>query len=132
MASYYGNYQSELGRIFERIKLSVYFVDVTVVTRGTRDFTSTEEDKKYIPTMFFDKVTLIEGRGAYCTLPYRLRYALLWLNKDKYLKVELPFLPGSNEYLEFLTEAKKKVETVGVHGELIDDTQLRLYYARNP
>lgn len=132
MASYYGNYQSELGRTFERIKLSVYFVEVTVVTRGTRAFTSTDEDRKYIPAIFFDQVTLIEGRGAFCELPYRLRYALLWLNKDKYLKVELPFLPGSNEYLEFLREAKKKVDTVGVHGELINNANLRLYYARNP
>ena len=132
MASYYGNYQSELGRTFERIKLSVYFVEVTVVTRVTRAFTSTDEDRKYIPAIFFDQVTLIEGRGAFCELPYRLRYALLWLNKDKYLKVELPFLPGSNEYLEFLREAKKKVDTVGVHGELINNANLRLYYARNP
>ena len=132
MASYYGNYQNELGKIFEKIQFSVYLIDITTGTRGTREISSEKEDKKYIPSVFFNHATLVDSNSAYCKAIYPLRYALLWINKEQYLKVELPFLPGSNEYVEFLNEAKTKVSTLGISGENISDQFLRLYYARNP
>lgn len=111
MAIYYGDYQSDSGKVFQRVKLSVYWVDSTVGIRGNRLSTTIEEDKTYLPQIWIDKILPIEPKKAYCeVVGIRLRYALIWIDSNRYLYVELPFLPGSNDYYFFFTELAYKLK----------------------
>ncbi len=131
MATYYGDYQSDCGKTFQRVKLSVYWVDITVGTRGIRSNTSIEEDTDYLPDIWFEKVFPVVSRQAYCDIPNRMRYALIWLTDSRYLHVDIPFLPGSNDYYFFFTglayKLKGKGKTIGLTGELIDPSWLKFY-----
>jgi hypothetical protein len=132
MAIYYGDYQSDSGKVFQRVKLSVYWVDSTVAIRGNRLSTTIEDDKTYLPQIWIDKIFPIEPKKAYCdVVGIRLRYALIWIDSNRYLYVELPFLPGSNDYYFFFTELAYKLKgsykTLALEGESIEPAWLRIY-----
>ena len=131
MANYSGRYLSDSGRFFDHVKLEVYWVDVTVGTRGNRTNTSLEEDSRYRPTIWFDRVSIPTNRQAFCSIPNRMRYALIWISDTRYLHADIPFLPGSNDYFGFFNDLAFKLKgigkTIGLEGELINPSWLQYY-----
>jgi hypothetical protein len=131
MARYFGDYFSDIGRVFPRSALSVYFVNVTTGTRGERENTRFEEDADLLPAVYLTAVSPQESKAAYCVPPQSMRYALLWTGPARYLHVDLPFLPSSGEFNSFFQSLKNSppdgLLTVGLEGEDIPRQWLSVY-----
>jgi hypothetical protein len=123
MADYVGNYQNDYNRITALAKLQVYLVNgVTFDTsRGTRENTNLDFDNRILPSVFFAAVEPLQKGSPFCPPNLTLRYAKLYLSIEQYVKVELPFRPGTSEYNQFFIEASfnSEIISVGIEGERI-------------
>jgi hypothetical protein len=127
MANYIGDYQSDSGRFFYRVRLQVYLVDTS---SGKQRITTTlEEDTAYLPDIWYQKTKPLPLNAIYCEAP-SMRSALFWLSDTRYLLVEVPFISSGNDYFAFYYEAALKLKeisrTIAVQGETIDSRRLRL------
>ncbi|MGL5874013.1 MAG: hypothetical protein ACRC2R_16865 [Xenococcaceae cyanobacterium] len=124
MADYVGNYLNDYNRITALAKLQVYLVNgVTFDTsRGTRENTNTDFDNRYLPSIFLNAVEPYQKGNPFCPPNVTLRYAKLYLSTEQYLKVELPFLPGTTQYNQFFIDASFNTDilTIGIEGERIN------------
>ncbi|MCA2652894.1 hypothetical protein [Microcystis sp. M061S2] len=128
MTIYRGIYQSDLGLSLPSIRLEVYSV-----INGIRSATNDNFDADYLPQVYKSHVESVPPRFNLCDFPLgRVRYAKLFYNSTDYLRVDLPFTPGSNNYEQFFTDvfANSLIFFVGLEGELIsDDFYLRRFVA---
>jgi hypothetical protein len=126
MAIYKGNYQSDLGITFAPIKLEVFSV-----IDGNKSNTSETFDANYLPEIYKSHTEIVPLRFNLCDFPLgRQRYAKLFYNSIDYLRVDLPFSPGSNNYEQFFTDIFRNILiiSVGLEGELIsNDFYLRRF-----
>ncbi len=114
MAVYLGNYQFDLGQIQPALLLKSYLVEIG----GNVSRTSTDFDSSYLPQVFFDNVLPKTRVKNSCNANFRPRKVLLYLDEFSYLSVQIPFLPTSSNYLNFLAEVRanpliKQVELIG-------------------
>lgn len=131
MAVYLGDYQSDSGFFFYRVKLEVYLVDSPTKTlRGTRINTPVKEDQNYLADWWFQRVKPLEKAAKFCEAPAK-RAFLIWLSETRYLSIDCPFLPGSTDHFNFLQDTalknKGKVLTFGFNGEELDSRRLKLH-----
>ena len=130
MANYFGNYQSDSGIILYRVRLEVYLIDISGGVRS-RSNTSLEDDEKYLPTIWYNKTSPLLNKAIYCESYKGKRVALIWLTDTQYLHVDLPFIPGSNDYYYFFTEIAYKLKgigkTMGLQGEKLDSRRLKIH-----
>jgi hypothetical protein len=125
MAVYIGNYTSDLQKVFRLVFLQVY-----LVADRNRDDTNPDFDSQYLPDIFLQNVLLFERGMKTCPLDgITPRFAKLYIGANFYLHVDLPFLPGTTEYIEFYRQvnAKSNIVTIGIEGEKIDPDYLRFY-----
>lgn len=114
MAHYVADYQFDLGKTQLCLLLKSYLRDLNGDTRRTNyDF-----DAQVLPLTFQDYVLQKNEVKAYCTANFQPRRCHLYLSETTFLSVQLPFLPTSMNYLNFIAEAKanpdiKKIELVG-------------------
>lgn len=119
MAIYRGIYQSDLGLSLLSIRLEVY----SVINSAKSD-TNDNFDADYLPQVYKSHVEIVPPRFNLCDFPLgRVRYAKLFYNSTDYLRVALPFNPGSNNFEQFFTDvfANSLIFSVGLEGELISD-----------
>jgi hypothetical protein len=130
MANYLGDYQSDSGRFFYRIRLQVYLIDTSSGTR-TLINTSLEEDEQYLPPSWYNKTSPLIGKALFCESPKGMRFALIYLTDTRYLNVDIPFIPGSNDYYNFFLEIAYKLKgigkTIGLQGEKLDSRRLKIH-----
>lgn len=128
MAIYRGIYQSDLGLSLPSIRLEVYSV-----INSIRSSTNDNFDADYLPQVYKSHVEVVPLQFNLCDFPLgRVRYAKLFYNSTDYLRVDLPFSPGSNNYEQFFTDvsANSLIFSVGLEGELIsNDFYLRRFVA---
>lgn len=132
MATWVGIYEADSGKFFNLTALTVGFVDVTVgEIRGTFTRSTVADDEKYLPSIWFQECKLAERRQSFCNLPHTPRYALLWVTETLYLRVPLPFRPGTTQYNQFFIslafDFSEKLVTVGQRGEQVSSNWLKLY-----
>lgn len=129
MANYIGNYTNDYNRVTGLAKLQVYLVTGTsrATTRGTRENTTSLFDSDYLPGVFLNAVELFVKGFPVCPLNIVPRFAKLYLTNDSYLRVELPFIPGSSEYNQFFIAvgADINILTIGIEGETINPYRLK-------
>lgn len=130
MANYSGNYQSDSGVILYRVKLEVYLIDISS-GRRSRVNTSLEEDEQYLPPSWYNKTSPLIGKALFCESPKGMRFALIYLTDTRYLNVDIPFIPGSNDYYNFFLEIAYKLKgigkTIGLQGEKLDSRRLKIH-----
>lgn len=132
MAVYVGNYESDSNKQFQFVTLTVGFIEVTRGEIGGRlEISSDSDDRRYIPGVWFDNVQAKDRRQGSCSLPHTPRYALLWVTNTLYLRVPIPFRPGTGQYDEFFTSLAfaepKQLVTVGQLGEQVPNHWLKVY-----
>ena len=114
MALYVSDYQFDLGKIQPCLLLKSYLVEIGgKISRTSYDF-----DSSYLPQVFFDNVAFKTSVKTSCSANFRPRKVLLYLDEFSYLSVQIPFLPTSINYLNFLAQVKansliKQVELIG-------------------
>lgn len=118
--------------MFLRTLLPVGWVEVTrgeIV--GSFALSTEDDDRRYLPDLWFENTNQPQRREAFCPLPHTPRYALLWKTETLYLRVPLPWLPGSTLYNQFFItlafDFSDKWLTVGQIGERITSNWLKLY-----
>lgn len=128
MAFYLGDYRSDSGRIFYRVPIGVWFVDVNQGISGVRSASSPESDLVWLPDLWFTRLKPLPPRAATCPPPDSLRFALLWTGATRYLRIEIPWLPGTDDYQSFwqALAAKNPTLTLGIQGESISQRMLKL------
>jgi hypothetical protein len=132
MATWAANYEADSGKFFKCVSLSVGFVEVTTgEIRGTFSQSPIEEDRRLIPQIWLDNAQEIQRGQRFCALPHTPRYALLWVTETLYLRVPLPFRPGTTQYNQFFIalafDFSEKLVTVGQRGEQVSGNWLKLY-----
>jgi hypothetical protein len=130
MAVYLGNYEADSSRLFKCAVLTVGFVEVTTgEIRGQFSLSTEADDRRYLPDVWFANVELKDRRRPGCSLPHTPRYALLWITNTLYLRIPLPFPPGSSAYNQFFiaTSVNTDLTTVGQRGEQVSSNWLKLY-----
>jgi len=130
MANYSGNYQSDSGVILYRVKLEVYLIDISS-GRRSRVNTSLEEDEQYLPPSWYNQTSPLIGKALFCESPKGMRFALIYFTDTRYLNVDIPFIPGSNDYYNFFLEIAYKLKgigkTIGLQGEKLDSRRLKIH-----
>lgn len=119
MAIYRGIYQSDLGLSLASIKLEVYSV-----INGTRSNTAEDFDADYLPQVYKSHAELVPPQFNLCEFPLgRIRYAKLFYNSIDFLRVDLPFNPGSSNYDQFFADvfSNSLIISVGLEGEVISN-----------
>ena len=120
MAIYRGIYQSDLGLSLASIKLEVYSV-----INSTRSNTTADFDADYLPQVYKSHAELVPSRRFnLCEFPLgRIRYAKLFYNSIDFLRVDLPFNPGSSNYDQFFADvfSNSLIISVGLEGEVISN-----------
>lgn len=123
MADYVKDYANDYDRVTGLVKLQVYLVTNTslTTTRGTRENTSLEFDSDYLPSVFLNAAQPYIKGYPVCPLSVTPRFAKLYLSNDSYLRVDLPFLPGTTRFNQFFLEAGANTDilTIGIEGETI-------------
>jgi hypothetical protein len=123
MADYVGDYANDFNRVVGLTKLPVYLVTNTSLTTvlGTRENTSFEFDSQYLPSVFLNAVQPYTKGFPVCPINITPRFAKLYLTNDSYLRVELPFIPGSSSFNQFFIAvgANINILTIGIEGEAI-------------
>lgn len=132
MAVYVGNYESDSSKEFQFVALTVGFVEVTTgEIRGRFEISAESDDRRYIPGVWFNNAPPRQRRQHSCALPHTPRYALLWVTNTLYLRVPIPFRPGTGQYDEFFTSlafaSPKQLVTVGQLGEQVSNNWLKVY-----
>jgi hypothetical protein len=132
MANWWGDYQSDTGKVFLRTILPVGWVEVTRgEIAGSFSLSSEDDDSRYLPRLWFENTNIPQRREAFCPFPHTPRYALLWVTEAIYLRVPLPWMPGSTLYNQFFItlafDFDSKLLTVGQRGEQISSNWLKLY-----
>lgn len=119
MAIYRGIYQSDLGLSLASIKLEVYSV-----INGTRFNTAEDFDADYLPQVYKSHAELVPPQFNLCEFPLgRIRHAKLFYNSIDFLRVDLPFNPGSSNYDQFFADvfSNSLIISVGLEGEVISN-----------
>jgi hypothetical protein len=123
VADYIGDYTNDYNRTTGLARLQVYLiVDTSLTTsRGTRENTTFEFDSDYLPSIFLSSVQPFAPKDPNCPLTVTPRFAKLYLTNSSYLRVELPFRPGSSEFNQFFISAgaNTNILTFGISGETI-------------
>ena len=114
MALYVSDYQFDLGKVQPCLLLKSYLVEIG----GTISRTSYEFDSSYLPAIFLANVTKKTQVKTNCSATFRPRRVHLYLDEFKFLSIQIPFLPTSTNYLNFIAEIKtnpliKQVELIG-------------------
>lgn len=127
MAYYLGNYHSDTGRVFYRVPLGVWFVDVNRGITGVRSGSSPETDAEYLPDQWLS-LPVLPPRAATCPPPEGMRFCLIWVGATRYLRAEIPWMPGTEAYQSFWQslQAKNPTLTLGIEGERITQRMLKL------
>lgn len=128
MVTYKGNYYSDYNKATYLSKLSVLLITV-VDNSSLADGTTSELDRAFLPNTFLNNLELITRNDRnFCEPNLTKRFAKLFLSTEQYLKVELPWLPGSDLYQQFFIEAAFNTDilTVGIEGERINPYYLKL------
>lgn len=114
MANYVGDYQYDLGKLQPCLLLKVYLVEIGgQIARTSYDF-----DALYLPSIYLNNVAKRTEVRTSCSSNFRPRKTLLYLDEFSFLSVQVPFLPTSIGYLDFIAEIRanpliKKIEIVG-------------------
>lgn len=119
MAIYRGIYQSDLSLSFPSTKLEVYSV-----VNEIRLATSDNFDADFLPQVYKSHTEIVSPQFNLCDFPLgRIRYVQLFYNSTDYLRVDLPFMPGSGNYDQFFSDvsANSLIVSVGLKGELISN-----------
>lgn len=121
MAIYVANYQSDLGRIYQKRTLFSNLIDSLSKTSFS---TSYLFDSSYIPQVFKNKVlTKLEYKNS-CFLNFQPRLFKLYLTETTYLSLPCPFMPTSTEYLLFQEQiiSNPLIISWEIIGEVINDS----------
>ncbi len=130
MAVYLGNYEADSSKRFDCAVLTVGFIEVTTgEIRGQFSPSTPGDDQRYLPDVWFANTELKDRRRPGCSLPHTPRFALLWITNTSYLRVPLPFRPGTTEYNQFFiaVSVNTRLTTVGQRGEIVGSNWLKLY-----
>jgi hypothetical protein len=132
MAVYLGEYTTDSDKVFKFVPLTVGFVEVTTgEIRGQFSQSNPADDARYIPPVWFNNVQAKGRRQNACSLPHTPRFALLWVTNTLYLRVPVPFRPGTGQYDEFFTSLAfaepKQLVSVGQLGEQVSSNWLKVY-----
>ena len=102
MAAYVGDYQFDLAIVQPCLLLKCYLVEI-----GGRSYrTSYDFDALYLPGVFLSNVSQKTEVKTSCSINFRPRRVHLYLEEFVYLSVQIPFLPTSSNYLNFIAEIK--------------------------
>lgn len=127
MATYIGNYYNDYGKITYLTSLKVLLITI-VDNSSTAEGTTSEFDKAILPNTFLNNNRLVtRSNEKFCEPNLTKRFAKFFLSTEQYLKVELPFLPGSDLYQQFFIEASFNFDvlTVAIEGERINPYYLK-------
>lgn len=128
MARYVATYYGDNGKVYDRIVSDIYTVTVSVGIRGTRDYTTYEQDNELVPLLVLEALTPLSPKQSGCTLPFNERFLVLWTGNDTYIHCPFPFAPGSlqaNSVLEALkTTFKFDYLDFGLKSEFIPASYL--------
>lgn len=135
MASYIGDYIDDFGNNYPFRLLNVGIIAETTIdtTRGQFNFTSTNFDSNYLPSIFILRTKVKTPRDSrQCPFDFIPRFAKLYLTESSYLKIPVPFKPNTTNFNQFFLDFQntnlEEVLTIGYQGEILNNR--RLNYAR--
>ena len=119
MAGYGCDYKSDFGKIYRSVRLNSRVCSAD----GTRSRTRREFDNPYLPSVFQDAVNADSNCRGCCSLIIKPRAVKLWLDEERYLYLEYPFMPTSGDYLAFMSELDFNSQILFYErvGERLDD-----------
>lgn len=119
------SYLSDLQRSY-LIKSSVFIVSNE---DNSRRLSTESEDLQYLPPVFINNVQQINSRFnlPVCYELAILRFASLWISSNSFVKVEIPFLPNSDNFNLFFEQSKQNrlINLITYQGERIQAYHLR-------
>jgi hypothetical protein len=122
MATYSGNYQTDLGKVYQCVGLTVYRVE-----DGLRVATNEDEDLAYLPPIFLQSVTT---NRPVCSLPGRtrtMRAGIVILGEELRWVIPCPFMGGTVDFMTFARQLTSRFDLVEWQGERVDPFLVSLY-----
>lgn len=119
----------------QNVDLTVRLFQIDVNNIFTSAISDPSQDLEIIPTIWFDNLIQLSSNQKFNTCKYLLnvvRTVKLYVTTTNYLRVILPFKPGSDTHLLFFQQAKDNLKIVNIRtdGERHNDDLLRFYATR--